>query len=567
MTTRPMPCAPTSAALPTPFERVGQLLSALHRGRSRLIPGSRMMSAVLAGLLALPGWSLRAEIIKADLCVYGGTPGGVTAAIAAAREGASVVLLEQTRHIGGLSTSGLNRDEGEHMHADTLGGLCQQFTREAALRSGFSERAVMRGVRQWQSKHAERVFLEMLEKAEVPVHYEQFLERVRMDGTRITGLEVRGGDVYQAKVFIDATYEGDLMAAAGVSHVVGREARETYGEDKAGVRYMDEKVKVSPYDDDGNLLFGVMPGTPPEEFGKSEHPICYNVRLNLTTDTDHMVPIEKPASYDPKQHELLARCIEAGYLKRLGEIMGIYDIPGSPQKKELNNRQFSYVSMSIPGAQTPWSEASFEEREKIHQRYRDYTHGMLWFLKSDPRVPQDIREDMARYGFCRDEWTDNGHWPWYLYVRAARRMQGAYVLTQHDVTARRDKKDVIHIGSHFIDSHHVARYAFDEHHFINEGRMWQEGMRFDIPYRAITPKRDECTNLLVPVCVSASNVAFAAIRLEATWMHLGEAAGIAAVMAGETPVQMVEVPELQSRLREVGIPLDLPEAPPTKDSK
>jgi hypothetical protein len=241
-------------------------------------------------------------------------------------------------------------------------------------------------------------------------------------------------------------------------------------------------------------------------------------------------------------------------------------MPGS-QKRELNNRQFSYVSMSIPGAQTAWSEASFEEREKIHQQFRDYTHGMLWFLKSDPRVPETIRQDMGRYGFCKDEWTDNNHWPWYLYIRAARRMKGRYVVTQNDVTETSDKDDVIHIGSHFIDSHQVTRYAIDKDHFINEGRMWQKGMRFDIPYRAITPKAEECENLLVPVCVSASNVAFAAIRLEPTWMHLGEAAGIAAVMAGNNSVQSVDVTKLQERIRERGIPLEIPEGQAMTDAK
>ena len=498
------------------------------------------------------------ETMDVDVCVYGGTPGGITAAISAAREGATVVLLEQTKHVGGLSTSGLNRDESEHMVWGTLGGLCQYFTAEAARRSGNNTVANKRGPRVWQSKVAEEVFLKMLEDTGVPVRYEQLLDRVDKADGLIRTLTVRGGTTYRAKVFIDATYEGDLMAAAGVPYTVGREARDTYNESKAGVRYMDEKVKVSPYDDEGNLLFGVMPGKPPAEFGASEHPICYNVRLNLTTDKRNWVLIEKPANYDPKQHELLARCIEAGYLKRLGTIIGLYGMPGS-QKRELNNRQFSFVSMSIPGAQTPWAEASFEEREKIHQSYRDYTHGMLWFLKSDPRVPKNIRQDMGRYGFCKDEWTDNNHWPWYLYIRAARRMKGRYVLTLNDVTESRDKEDVIHIGSHFIDSHQVARYAVDNDHFINEGRMWQEGMAFDIPYRAITPKTEACKNLLVPVCVSASNVAFAAIRLEPTWMHLGEAAGVAAVMAAKngSTVQAVEVKKLQARLRELEIPLEI----------
>jgi len=495
------------------------------------------------------------DATHADVIVYGGTPAGITAAIAASREGASVVLLEQTRHVGGLSTSGLNRDEGEHMDRSTLGGLSDRFTIEAAKRSG-SETENAEGARIWQSHIAEQVFLEMLKEAGVPIRYEQLLETVEKTGTRITKLHVRGGSVYQAKVFIDATYEGDLMAAAGVSYTVGREARDTYNESKAGVRYMDEKVFVSPYDEEGNLLFGVMPEKLPAEFSASEHPICYNVRLNLTTDTQKMVPIERPASYDPKQHELLARCIKAGYLKDIGKIIGLYKIPGS-QKRELNNRQFSFVSMSIPGAQSDWAEASFKEREKIHQQYRDYTHGMLWFLKSDERVPTKMRDEMARYGFCKDEWQDNDHWPSYLYIRAARRMKGPYILTQSDTTENRRKKDVIHIGSHYIDSHHVTRYAVDKDHFINGGRMWQEGRQFDIPYRAITPRAKECENLLVPVCVSASNVAFAAIRLEPTWMHLGEVSGMAAAqaIAEDEVVQGIDIAKLQARIAEAGIPL------------
>jgi rhamnogalacturonyl hydrolase YesR len=495
-----------------------------------------------------------------DVCMYGGTPGGIIAAISAAREGASVVLLEQTRHVGGLTTSGLNRDECNHLDRQTLGGLCEQFLEEAVKRS--NGRWTEGNSRTWQSGIAERVFLEMLKEAGVEVRYEQLLDQVKKDGIRITELRMQCGDIYQANVFIDATYEGDLMAKAGVSYSVGRESAEHYGESIAGVRYLDDKVAISPFDDEGNLLFGVMLGKSPEAGSASEVPICYNVRLNITTDEANRVSIEKPSSYDPMQHELLARALEAGLLKNLSSIIGTYSM-GESSKRELNNRQFSIVSMSIPGAQTSWAEASFEEREAIHKQYRDYTHGMLWFLKTDPRVPKHIRDEMAPYGFCKDEWADNNHWPYYLYIRAARRMQGEVVLTEADVIEDRDKEDVIHIGSHFIDCHHAARYAVDSGHIINEGRIWKQGARFDIPYRAITPKAGECSNLLVPVCASATHVAFCTIRLEPTWMHLGEVAGIAAAMAAKSgqSVQTIDVKSLQARLLKVGIPLEHPEGP------
>lgn len=496
-----------------------------------------------------------------DVVVYGGTPGGITSAISASREGLSVVLLEQTKHVGGLSTSGLNRDELEHMDRRTMGGLSEEFVNEAARRSQVPPKPkdfIMKAPRVWQSHIAEKVFLEILEAAKVPVRYGQLMDAVSKKDGRITELAVHGGKTYQAKVFIDATYEGDLMAAAGVSHALGREGRDTYGESLGGVRYLDKPIKVSPYDEDGKLLPGIMPGSLPEEFSASPHPICYNIRLNLTTHEENSVPIGKPANYDPMQYELLARSLSSGELKRAGQIFGFYGMPGG--KKECNNCQYSIVSMSMPGEQTAWAEASFEERETIHKKYRDYTHGLLWFLKSDPRVPENIRDEMAGYGFCRDEWADNDHWPYYLYIRAARRMKGAYIMTQQDITKNRDKKDVVHIGSHFIDSHHVARYAVDKDHFINEGRIWEKAKNFDIPYRALTPKKEECRNLLVPVCVSSSAVAFCAIRLEPTWMHLGEVSGMAAAIAirDGVDIQDIAIPELQEEIAKAGIPLELP---------
>jgi len=212
----------------------------------------------------------------------------------------------------------------------------------------------------------------------------------------------------------------------------------------------------------------------------------------------------------------------------------------------------------MPGEQEAWAEASFAERDEIYKKYREYTHGLMWFLKTDKRVPESMRKDMARHGFCKDEWTDNDHWPWYLYIRAARRMKSDIIMTQKDLESDTKKEDLIHIGSHYIDSHHVARYAVDKNHYINEGRIWQKGRRFDIPYGAIIPKEKECKNLIVPVCVSASHVAFCGIRLEATWMHLGEASGLAAFMAikNKVSVQSVDVKNLQKEIKERGIPLE-----------
>lgn len=522
-----------------------------------MMPLQRIVLALCFVLPVIAGCQSQAQRYEADVIVYGGTPGGITAAIAASNNGASVILLEPTRHVGGMSTSGLNRDEAEHMAKDeTFGGLANVFFDEAAKRSGAN---LKRKPRVWQSHVAEKVFLEMLEQAGVEVQYEQAVDTVDKQGTRIVSLQTTSDNVYAGRVFIDASYEADLMARAKVSYVTGREARDAFDESLAGVVYPDEAIDVSPHDDEGNLLFGVMSGPPPASGSASAHPTPYNIRLNLTTREDNRVEIKKPDNYNPEQHELLARCIEAGIFKSVGQIIGRYGMPGG--KVECNNRQFSIVSMSIPGAQTPWARSAHFQREYIYEQYRNYTHGLLWFLKTDPRVPQAMRDDMARYGFCKDEWADNNHWPWQLYVREARRMRGSYVMTEHDITTDREKDDVIHLGSHFIDSHQPTRYATPDGGFINEGRLWQAGKIYQFPYRAITPKQDECTNLLVPVCVSSTHVAFCSIRVEASWMMLGQAAGIAATMAkqDDIDVQTINIADLQKRIRAAGVPLDMPQ--------
>ncbi len=517
----------------------------------------KMTLLVLAQLLTsvpfMQAKGATAEALEYDVVVYGGTPAGICAAIAAKREGLNVVLLEQTKHIGGLSTSGLNRDETTHMDKSTLGGLYYEFIKSVVPRSGSQINSKRANV--WLSNVAEQVFLEMVNGAKFELRYNQLIESINKSDTKITSLTVRGGDTYHGKVFIDCTYEGDLMAMAGVSYSVGRESQKIYNESLAGVRYQDKAIAVSPYDKEGKLYSYIMEGPPPEEFSASPHPTCYNIRLNLTWDPKNSVPIEKPADYNPRDYDLLGQLIQSGTITRIGDVLAMYR--GVGKYKELNNKQNAIFSMSIPGAQTAWAEASFEERERIHAKYRSYTHGLLWFLKTDPQVSDSMREEMNRYGFCADQWTDNDHWPWYLYIREARRMKGMYILTENDISGESSKEDVVHIGSHFIDSHHVARYAVDKDHFINEGRLWKPGVRFDIPYRSLLPKPDECSNLLVPVACSASHVAFCAIRLEPTWMHLGEVSGMAAALSIEknVNVQDIDVSELQKRIVKAGMPL------------
>jgi len=516
-----------------------------------------MKSYTIVLLIILVTLPLNAQRVY-DVVVFGATPGGIAAAISARQENLSVALLEPTGHVGGLSTSGLNRDEREHMNGLTFDGISEKFILEACKRSGYDFTRKDNAARMWQSHVAEEVFMEMLKEANVELFFHQKLENVSKVAARIKTISMRGGQPFTAKIFIDATYEGDLMAKANVSYTHGREGFETYKESLAGVRYLDKPLKISPYDSEGNLLPGVLPGKPPKEHSSSPMPIPYNIRMNLSYDPNNSVEITKPENYNRNDYVLLERALKSGYLKNLSKIIGVYPMPG--HKRECNNKQYSVVSLSIPGGQTAWCESSYEERDMIYKKYKDYTHGLFWFLKTDPAVPPKIQKEMNSYGFCKDEWADNDHWPYYIYVRAGRRMIGEKVMTQHDITDDTDKKDVIHVGSHYIDSHHVARYAYDKDHIINEGRIWEKGVCFDIPYQIITPKRQECENLLVPVAASASNVAFCAIRLEPTWMHLGEVSGIAASMAinNNQMVQKLDISQLQAKIKSRGIPLIQP---------
>lgn len=483
------------------------------------------------------------------LVVYGGGPSGIAAAVAAAREGASVVLVEPTKHVGGLSTSGINTAESEHMLKWTIGGFADEFYFRLGKHYGTNVAEYF-----FESGVAERVYLELLNEAGVQVRYGASVDKVSKDGARITGITLTDGSKVEARVFIDASYEGDLMARAGVRYAVGRESQAEFGEEAAGIRLDKTPRQARTVDEQGKLLPGISAWARDLKEGDAHRaPMNYNFRLTVAKEPKWKVPIPAPERYDAKRYSLLADWLRGKTARKepvkLADVLDLYQRRNG--KFELNNKQASIISLGHFGAQFDWPDAGYEQRAVIYQDHLDYTLGLLHFLATDATVPSAMQGEMQSLGLHREEFVDNGFLPYQLYVREARRMRGEYVVTQKDVQEDRRKADSIGLSSHFIDSHHVQRAALSEHEFVNEGRIWRMGYAYQIPYRALTPKADECTNLLVPVAASYTHVAFCTLRLESVWMITGQAAGIAAAMAAEsgTAVQAIALPELQSKLR------------------
>ena len=502
----------------------------------------------LAALLGAAG-DAAPDSDACDVVVYGGVPCGIAAAVSAAREGAKVLLLEPTRHVGGLSTSGINTAESEHMLKWTIGGFALEFYRRLGDHYG-----TRRPEFYFESSVAERVYLALLREAGVVVRYGVRVERVVKDGPRIVSLVLSDGRQVASPVFVDASYEGDLMARAGVRYAVGREARAEFGEEAAGIR-LDKTPRSAPtVDAQGNLLPGVSGWAKDYREGDAHRGVMnYNFRLTVTRDAQARVPIPKPARYDRARYALLAGWLEGktarGETVKLADVLDIYGRRNG--KCELNNKQAAIFSLGHFGGQFDWPDADHATRERLYQDHLDYTLGLLHFLATDEAVPAKMRAEMAALGLHRDEFADNGHLPYQLYVREARRMRGAYVVTQRDVTEGRRKPDSIGLSSHFIDSHHVQRLALSPTSYVNEGRIWRMGWAYQIPYRSLTPHADECANLLVPGAASFTHVAFCSYRLESVWMIAGHAAGVAAALAVRSgaSVQALDVPTLQAKLR------------------
>jgi len=490
-----------------------------------------------------------------DVVIYGGTAGGAITAIAAAQEGASVALLEPRQHIGGMTTGGLGQtDFGKK---EVVGGMSRAFYERLGEHYG-------RPIAWYFEPHvAEQVLNDWLARAGVDVFFEGRLDSVTEQRGCVTAITVENGEVFRASVFVDAGYEGDLMARAGVPYTWGREGRGQYGESLAGRREHSPKhqfdVPISPYDENGDLLPCVYDGDPGKPGQPDRKVQAYNFRLCLCNRKDNQVPFPKPPGYDPRRYELLKR-----YLARRGKDLKLNDImivsPMPNGKTDINNR--GPFSSDHIGGSWEYPEADYARRQEIWDDHVRYVQGWLYFLANDPSVPPHLQNELNRYGLARDEFPDTDHWPHQLYIREARRMVGAHVMTQADLQTQRTKSDSIGMGSYNSDSHHVQRIPTPDGAVVNEGDMQVPVQPYEIAYRAITPKRDDCRNLLVPACVSASHVAYSSIRMEPVYMVMGHAAGLAAAYAAEhdVPVQQVDIPWLQARLLEQRAILSLDDA-------
>jgi len=536
----------------------------------------RSAFALFLGLITFSA-ELTAAPANYDVITYGGTPAGIAASIHAARDGARTLLIEPTKHVGGLSTSGINTAESEHMLAWTIGGFADEFYRRMGRYYEQNKERLTYPHKDkrldtlyfFESSVAEKTYLEMLKEAGVEVRYGASVDTVRKDGLKIVAITLTDGTELSAKAFVDASYEGDLMARAGVRYAVGREAGAEFGEEAAGIRFDKTPRKARTVDAQGNLLPGISAWAKDLKEGEAHRaPMNYNFRLTVAKDPQLQVPIPSPKNHDTSRYALLAGWLrdQAAQKKpvKLADLIDLYERRNG--KFELNNKQSAIISLGHFGGQFDWPDAGYAQRAQIYEDHLNYTLGLLHFLANDPAVPANVRSEMKSLGLHKDEFTDNGHLPYQLYVREARRMRGAYVMRQQDVQTERRKPDSIGMSSHFIDCHHVQRVAVSPDAFVNEGRIWRMGYANQIPYRAITPKAEECANLLVPGAASYTHVAFCTLRLESTWMIVGHAAGLAAAEIARKgiPAQTVDVPALQKKLQAQGQVVDFLPGKPEK---
>jgi hypothetical protein len=525
---------------------------------------------ILVGLFAAGAAASPTE--SADIVVYGGTPAGIVAAIQAKQDGKTVILIEPSNHLGGLTTGGLGATDIGNKAA--IGGMAREFYRrvwrhyrnDAAwvfeTRDAYNARnprfnSADDTMWTFEPRVASKIFREMLAEAGISPILLERLNRaagVSKDGPRIASINMESGRTFAARVFIDTTYEGDLMAAAGVSYHVGRESNDVYGETLNGVQPklnvknhrfthpVDPYVK--PGDRSSGLLWGIQAmSLPPDGSGdRAVQAYCY--RLCTTDVPENRGAWPKPGDYDESRYELLLRNFEAG-----DERVPWHPLWMPNRKTDTNNNHA--FSTDYIGGNYEYPEADYTTREKIVADHRSYQQGLMWTLANHPRVPAKVREEFQRLGLAKDEFVDHDNWPTQLYVREARRMVGAYVMTEHNCRGSRVAGDSIGLGAYGMDSHNCQRYITPEGHVQNEGDVQVHGFNpYPISYRAIVPKAGECDNLLVPVCMSSSHIAYGSIRMEPVFMILGQSAALAATLAIEKDIAVQDAPyeELKTRL-------------------
>jgi len=516
---------------------------------------------------------------SADVVIYGGNSSAVIAAVQVAKMGKEVILVSPDKHLGGLTSSGLGwTDTGNKA---VIGGLAREFYHRLYLHYQHDS------AWKWQQKEeygnqgqgnvaidgenrtmwifephaAELVFEELVAEYKIPIHREAYLDReqgVAKHEGAISSFQTLDGSTYRAKVFMDATYEGDLMAASGVTYTVGREAMDQYGEEwngiQTGVLHHGHHFKsdISPYVRPDDPTSGVLPRIStedPGEFSAGDHRVqAYCFRMCLTDLPENRVAISRPHNYDSTQYELLRRVFASGWR----EVFHKFD-PIPNHKTDVNNH--GPFSTDNIGMNYDYPDASYKRRAEIISEHMLYQKGLLWFLSSDPAVPEDIREKMSQWGYSRDEFTDNGNWPHQIYVREARRMVGDFVMTENEVLGKSPVEQPVGMGSYTMDSHNVQRYIKADGFVQNEGDIGvHPGDPYQIDMRSLLPSRAECSNLLVPVCLSCSHIAFGSIRMEPVFMILGQSAATLAVMAIDEKSEIHDIPyaKLREQLQEDG---------------
>jgi hypothetical protein len=506
--------------------------------------------------LFLIGHQGRAQkVTDVDICVYGGTSAGVIAAYTAKKLGKSVLVVEPGRHVGGLTTGGLGYTDIGNKYAVT--GLARDFYRRIGNHYGKFEQWI------FEPHVAEETFHQYIKSASLDIVFDHRLVGVEKKDGIIQQIVIESSSnpststnqVVRAKMFLDCSYEGDLMAKAQVSYTTGREGNSQYKETYNGVQLRDKHQfldGIDPYKIPGKPESGLLWGISNEKLppnGTGDKKIqAYNFRICLSRDPGNMIPITQPEDYDSSRYELLIRVLEKEPNRPFNLILKPDVMPN--QKTDINNN--GPFSTDMIGMNYDYPEATYDERKKIAKQHEHYIKGLLYFIGHSKRMPNHLREEMLKWGYPKDEYTDNGNWSPQMYVREARRMVGAYVMTQANCEGKEKVEDGVGMAAYTMDSHNTSRVVI-KGMVKNEGDVQVGGFPpYPISYRSLIPKSSECTNLFVPVCLSATHIAYGSIRMEPVFMVLGQSTATAAVQAIErkVSVQEVDVKAVQNRLKE-----------------